>query len=357
MMRILYSFNKPGAEGDHLAREIAGASTRDVEFVPFNHQHYLDPGLYSDATRLDALYRAKDARLLAMHRDLQHTVREQRITAMIVANCPPYHPEFLRTLDGVYKALYSADDPGATYLINIPYLHAYDHVFFVAPAYSRELSMREKMQYAGMSNADWLPIAVCDFECDATRPARALSTQKRDIDVIYIGSFWRQKVEALAAVRRALGRRFKVFGLFRARHNLYVNAKYRAGMWVRPVSLAERVALYQRAKIGINIHYNEYGLGNQRLFHLPANGVMQLCDCAPFLDTVFEPGTEILGYASTDDLIDKLKYYLEHDDERSDIAMRGHERTMRDYRFATVTRRAAELIRAGMRRAEWPAAS
>jgi spore maturation protein CgeB len=356
-MRILYSFNKPGEEGECCAREIAGASSRDVTFVPFNHQAYLPPTLYSDATKLDGLFRAKHPRLMAMYADLTRALREQRIDAMIVANCPPYHPEFLRTLTGVYKVLYSADDPGATYLINIPYLHAYDHVFFVAPAYSRELSMREKMHYAGMSNADWLPIAVFDFECAPSRSAHEVRTQPRDIDVVYIGAFWRQKIETLATVRRALGRRFKVFGMFRSRHNVYVNAKYRAGMWVRPVSLKERVSLYQRAKIGINIHYNEYGLGNQRLFQLPANGAMQVCDCAPILDTVFEPGAEIVGYESSSDLIDVLQHYLAHDDERSEIAMRGYDRTMREYRFPTVTRRAAELIRAGMRRAEWPAAS
>ena len=45
----------------------------------------------------------------------------------------------------------------------------------------------------------------------------------------------------------------------------------------------ERVELYQRSRIGFNVHWNEYGLGNQRLYHLPANGVMQICDCADSL--------------------------------------------------------------------------
>ena len=346
-MRILYSFNKPGYEGECWDKEIRDASTSELTFVPFNHQNYLDPRSYETAARLDGLYRAGDSRLLAMYRDVEKVLREQRIDAMIVANCPPYHPDFLRTLD-VYKALYSADDPGATYLINIPYLHAYDHVFFVAPTYSATMDMRSKMLDAGARNADWLPISVFDFECDPARSREVIQAQRRDIDIIYVGGFWRQKLETLARVKKAFGRRVSLFGMFRMKHNVYLNVRFGARAWVRPVSHQERVALYQRAKLGFNLHYDNFGLGNQRLYHLPANGVMQISDCAPHLDRVFEPGKEIVGFNTVDELIDRIGHYLAHDDERMEIAMRGYERTMRDYRFATVTRHAAQLLRDGM---------
>jgi hypothetical protein len=352
-MRILYSFNKPGYEGDCWSREIAAASTTETIFVPFNHQTYLDPVSYADASRLDTLFQARDARLMAMYNDVRDAIRNNAIDAMIVGNCPPYHPEFLRTLE-VYKALYSADDPGATYLINIPYLHAYNHVFFVAPTYSADLDMREKMMYAGMKNADWLPISVFDFEHEPSRSWDTLRTQKRDIDIIYVGGFWKQKVELLAKLRRAFGNKFRIYGMFRLKHNIYLNARYGASAWVRPVSHKKRVQLYQRAKIGINIHYNAFGLGNQRLYHLPANGVMQISDCAASLGRVFDVGTEVVSYSQSDELIDKILYYLANDGERVEIARRGYVRTMRDYRFADVTLRAASLIEEGMRRLNWP---
>lgn len=348
-MRIIYSFNKKGYEGECWEKEIQGASNEEFTFIPFNHQHYLNPFLYQDAVSLDVLYRARDPRLIKMYQALESCIRENNADAIIVANCPPYHPDFLRKLD-VYKVLYSADDPGATYMINIPYLHAYNHVFFVAPAYSADMDMTEKMHYAGIVNADWLPISVFDFEFDSTLRAEIIKSQQRDIDVIYIGSFWRQKVETLVEVKKALGRRFNLYGYFRLKHNVYLNVRYGFGAWVRPVSYQQRVQLYQRAKIGFNIHWDEYGLGNQRLYHLPANGVMQVCDCGPYLDRVFETGKEIAAYNSTDELIDKLKYYLDHDQEREAIAIHGYKRAMKDYRFATVTRWAGKLIKAGMER-------
>ena len=351
-MRVLYSFNKRGYEAECWNREISAASDGRVTFIPFNHSRYIDPLRITDSIKLDRLHRAQDGDLLNLYGAVRNAIQTHAINALIVANCPPYHPDFLRTLD-VYKVLFSADDPEATYMINIPYLHAYQHVFFVDPAYSRDLDMADKMRYAGMVNADWLPISVFDFECDASSDEASVSGRTRDIDIIYVGSFWRQKVETLVRVNEAFGRRFRIYGFFRLKHNLYLNVAHQLGRWVRPLSFEQRVALYQRAKIGFNIHWNEFGLGNQRLYQLPANGVMQISDCVSHLDRIFKVDDEVVGYRSAEELIEKLHYYLEHDAERQAIARAGYRRTMADYRFGTVTRRAAELIRAGMGRIGW----
>jgi hypothetical protein len=227
-------------------------------------------------------------------------------------------------------------------------------VFFVDPAYSRDMEMADKMRYAGMRNADWLPISVFDFECDPGRDERTIFSQRRDIDIVYVGSFWRQKVDALVRVGKAFGRRCRIHGYFRLKHNLYLNVVHGFGRWVRPLSFQQRVAIYQRARVGFNIHWNEYGLGNQRLYHLPANGVMQISDCEPYLNRIFEVDREIVGYRSVDELIDKLRYYLDHEDERRQVARAGYRRTMAEYRFATVCRRAGDLIQVGMSRIGWP---
>jgi spore maturation protein CgeB len=354
-MKIIYSYGKTGYEGECWEKEIRNASDGEFTFIPFNHAVYLDPLLISDASKLDCLYRARHSALLRLYKEFESLIREQCADAVIVCNCPPYHPDFLKKIS-IYKVLYSADDPGSTYVINIPYLHAYNHVFFVDPAYSADMDMQEKMHYCGMLNADWLPISVFDFEFDPVREEANLITAERDIDIIYVGGWWRQKMDILCAVRRVFGRRFRMYGNFRWKHNLYVYVRGGFSNWVRPVSHQERVNLYQRAKIGINIHWNEYGLGNQRLYHLPANGVMQISDCADHhLDRVFTPGEEVLAYRNVDELVDTIRYYLDHEGKRRDIALQGYRRTMREYRFATVTRKAGRLIKEGMARLSWGA--
>lgn len=354
-MKIVVSFNKEGYEARSWETEIMAISSARLSLIPFNHSKFLAPGAYEDSVKLDREYQSRDSRLLAMYAALRQVLAETDADALFVTNAPPYHPDFLRTLP-VYKVLYSTDDPGATYKRTIPYLHAYHHVMHCAIGYSRDMTLREKLSYCGSGNVDWLPLGVMNYECIPDFTEEKLFAGPRDIDIIYIGSWWRQKIDLLIRLKRAFGKRLQIFGNFGTRHNLYINARYRAGSWVRRVSFPERVKLYQRAKIGINLHWNEYGLGNQRLYHLPANGAMQISDCGPFLDNIFRVGSEVEAYDSFDELVDKIRYYLAHDSERETMARMAYQRTMSEYRFATVMQRAAELIEGGMHRRKWKGA-
>src|SRR5262249_28447008 len=160
-------------------------------------------------------------------------------------------------------------------------------------------------------------------ECDTIQTEETIGKSNRDVDVIYIGGFWRQKLGVLARVKKALGSRGRLHGFFGIKHNLYFNAVYGAPGWVSPVSWEERVRLYQRSRIGFNIHWDDYGLGNQRLYHLPANGVLQISDCADSMNRVFEVGKEIDTYRGVDELIEKLRYYLSNEEARKKMALEG----------------------------------
>ncbi len=68
---------------------------------------------------------------------------------------------------------------------------------------------------------------------------------------------------------------------------------------------------------------------------------MDIMGCGGFLLTnyqedflrFFEPGKDFIYYESQQDLMDKLEYYLVHDDERRQIAERGHEKIKRDHTY------------------------
>ena len=342
-MIIIYSFNKTGFEAEQWTREITAASNQEHIFLPFNHEPFLPVSRYLDSVALDRLYQARNPGLMRMYDALQQMIRQHGADALLVTNCPPYHPDFLRKLD-IYKALYSTDDPDGTYRRTIPYLHAYNHVFHVAPGYSADMELREKLRYCGMQNVDWLPLSVFDFECDPAQTEETILSHERDVDIAYVGHCFPQKMPVLTAVKRAFGSRLKVFGFYRPKHNLYANLVHAYGGWIRPIGFKERVRLYQRAKIGFNLHWNEFGLGNQRLYILPANGVMQICDCPGYLPRVYRVGEEAVAFRNRDELIDRIRYYLDHEAERKRIALAGFRRVMKDYRFADVTRRAAALM-------------
>ena len=59
------------------------------------------------------------------------------------------------------------------------------------------------------------------------------------------------------------------------------------------------------------------------------------------LGDLFAPGHEAVSYSSARELVDRVKYYLAHEDERSEIAAAGHARTLRDH---TYIQRMRELV-------------
>ena len=73
--------------------------------------------------------------------------------------------------------------------------------------------------------------------------------------------------------------------------------------------------------------------GNQRMYQVPAHGMMLLCDKAGLNahERIFEPGKEAIFYDSIDDAMEKIEYYLQHPEEREEIARGGFARVHRDY--------------------------
>ena len=70
-----------------------------------------------------------------------------------------------------------------------------------------------------------------------------------------------------------------------------------------------------------------------RNFEVPGCGGFLLTGPADDLGRYYEPGREIALFSSVDDMIDKIRYYLAHEDERSAIAARGYERTIADHTY------------------------
>ncbi len=352
-MNIVYSFNKKGYEADYWGREIAAASDERYRFIPFNHERYLETRLYLRAQLLDNLHFARHPGLLRMYGDLEALVRKERADALIVDNCFPYHPDYLRTLP-IYKVLRTSDGPLTAYDRDFAYVHAYDHVLYHSPAYSPEMGMEEKLRYCGAKNADFLPLGLFDTAYDTTKTEETILAGKRNIEVLFIGALHFDKMPVLARVKKAFGRRCMIRGLGPFKRNVYFNLKYGFPGWIRPVRFADYVPLYQRAAIGFNAHNRgDYTVGSFRLFDLAANGVMQISDGGPHLDAFFRVGEEIAAYRNADDLVARIDYYLVHEQERKAIALAGYRRAIRDYRFRSIMRRAGDLVRRGMERKGW----
>lgn len=343
-MKVLYSYNKTGFEAAYWEREIRAASNTDISFIPFNHGHFLNPMRYLRAQQLDNLYFHREPGLVAMYDALKQLMAKERADVLLVDNCHPYHPEFLRTLD-TYKVIRTTDGPATAYDRDFAYIHAYDHVLYHSPAYSRDLTMPEKLAYCGAKRYDFWPLVVFDEFCRPQESEEQVMGSARDIDIIFVGALYLDKMPFLASIRKAFGKRFQVHGLASTKKNLYFNLKYRTPMWVSPIRFEDYVPLYRRAKLGVNAHLRgKYTVGSYRLFDLPANGVAQLSDGGEYLERFYDVGREIQSYDAAEDLIAKLDFLLTHPQEREALARAGYRRAMQDHRAATRLRQLREVL-------------
>jgi hypothetical protein len=343
-VKIIYSFNKRGFEADYWTREISAASTAQLQILPFNHGDYLDASFYIRAQLLDNVYYAKHPKLLAMYAAIQELMKSSCADVLLVDNCFPYHPEFLRKLS-IYKVLRITDGPLSSYDRDFAYLHAYDHVLYPRKAYSEDMDLAEKLTYCGAKRLDYWPLGSFDALCDPGKTEADIFAHERDIDVVFVGALHLDKMPMLARIKKKLGRRMRFHGLASFKKNAYFNLKFGFPGWIRPLKFSDYVPLYQRAKIGINVHLRgPHTLAGYRMFDLPANGVMQISDGGPYLNDLFEVGTEIESYQAADELADKVDYYLAHPQERQAIALKGFKRVRRDYKIGHLLRRLPELL-------------
>jgi spore maturation protein CgeB len=347
-MKVIYSFNKKGFEADYWTQEIAAASSPECEFIPFNHDPYLAPSLYVRAQLLDNIYFQEHPGLVQMYVDIERRIQEVGADVLLVDTCPPYHPDFLRK-HNIYKVLRIADGPMSAYDRDFAYLHAYDHVLYHSPAYSRDIGMQEKLRYCGAKKVDFWPLGSFDALCDPSKTDVDILRAKRDIDVIFIGALHVNKMPLISAVKKALGNRFHVYGLTSLKKNVFIIVRYGFPGWVKSLPFTQYVPLYQRAKIGINVHNRgDYTVGSYRLYDLPANGVMQISDGGQYLEKFFSVGEEVVSYRNVNELIDRVKYYIDNDEEREKIALNGFRRVRKDYRIADLLMKAGDLIKKGM---------
>jgi len=347
-MKIVYSYNKRGFEAEMFREEMLALRDDRYEFIPLNHDPYVDPSRYLRAQLLDNLYYARDAGLMRLYVDIKAMLGDLGADALLVDNAFPYHPDFLRKLD-VFKVLRTTDGPMAAYDRDFAYVHAYDQVLFHSPAYSRDMGMEEKLRYVGAKDVRFWPLGVFSRMYDRSRTEETILAHERDVDVVFVGRAVPNKMPLLAKVQKAFGRRCVIRGVSSLKGNVYYNVKFGFPGWWRPIAFEEYVPLYQRAKIGFNVHNRgDYTVGSYRLFELPANGVMQISDGGAHLDAFFKTGEEIVGH-NGDDLVDKIRYYLDHDGERNRIALAGYRKAMREGLMSVRLRQAGELIEDGIR--------
>ncbi len=132
-------------------------------------------------------------------------------------------------------------------------------------------------------------------------------------------------------------------GLERVPAGSPIRGHYRGEAWGRGMYETLR-----NSRITLNLHAINDVRGavatnfanNMRLYEATGVGTCLLTDAKDNLSDMFKPQEEVATFTDVDECVKKIRYLLDHDDERRTIARAGQERTLRDHTYA---RRIAEL--------------
>lgn len=115
-----------------------------------------------------------------------------------------------------------------------------------------------------------------------------------------------------------------------------------------PVFGHEYCAIIKCAKVVFNCHVDQEGHGgNMRTFEVTGLGSCLLTDREEQIKHLFVPDKEMVCYSSVEEAVDKMRYLLDHPEEREAIAKRGYERTMRDHTTFHRVQKMVEIISGG----------
>jgi len=96
----------------------------------------------------------------------------------------------------------------------------------------------------------------------------------------------------------------------------------------------EMYNILYNSKISLNHHGNIAPFANNlRLFESTGVGTLLLTDWKKNLNDIFKLNSEIIAYQDTNDCLNKIQYYLKHDNERLKIASAGQKRVLQDHSY------------------------
>jgi spore maturation protein CgeB len=231
---------------------------------------------------------------------------------------------------------YNNDDPFAPGQPSWPWRH------FIAavPVYDRVLAYRPAnlgdLRAAGAKSTGLL---LPWFVPSMHRPMTLTDDERRryESDVVFVGHYEADgRLDALKALLSA-GVRLRLFGPATGYRGhdwhgpLSRNTEMRSLMPVREVWDAD----YTRALAASRIALCFFSKRNRdrytrRCFEIPATGTLLLSEYSTEMSSLFREGTEADFFRTTDELVDKVRYYLAHPAARDAVAARGLERVHRD---------------------------
>lgn len=350
--RALCSFPEETCARDQEAMKILIATARNPHFhtiteyierairslghilSSFDDRDFIFPGRLHEA-----FPRLGQFDLVRMNRSLVKAVQRERPDILLCAGGERILPSTVEAAraTGIATALWTIDSlkPSDPRIALAPH---FDFVFCGGT------EMIQALEGSGLRNApQWLPFA-CDPELHRPVELSAEEKPRYGCDVAFVGSLHSElypnrlpMLEALADFDMGIWGP----GARSVSTSSPVHTKIRGG----GIGYEEWTRIYSAARIVLCAHSDgPYGLCRQaspRVYEVLACGGFLLCDDQPDVRALFEDGRELVVFRNLNDLRERARHYLDHDQERREIACRGRAKVLAEH---TYRHRVAALI-------------
>ena len=171
----------------------------------------------------------------------------------------------------------------------------------------------------------YIPTAV---DPDYYKPKSLIREEKikYSCDVCFVGAFDDKRERILSKIDEIKGINLKIFGWKGWRKSVL------ASLYHGPLDVEQMAKLYSCAKICLNMHVEPItNCANLKTFEIPAAGGFQISDYRKDISGLFERGKEIEIFKNEDQLRSKIKFYLNNEDLRKNIALAGQRKALQKH--------------------------
>jgi spore maturation protein CgeB len=202
-----------------------------------------------------------------------------------------------------------------------------------------ELLNRKKI-----NGAQWLPVA-CDPEYHKPIPLLPAEMERYGHDIVFAGSYYPNRASLF---EKLTGFDFGIWGP--GWDKLESASKLREHIKGYHTPPSEWLKIYSASKIVLAVHYQDpenvipVYQASPRVFEALACGAFVIVDNQKDVFSLFDDEKHLVSFSDSDDLIEKITYYLAHPQKRREIANRGREEVLRNHTYVDRIKRLLSLI-------------
>jgi len=197
----------------------------------------------------------------------------------------------------------------------------------------------------GLNNVNLVP-----FGCDPhyhKRISLSQAEQKQYAhDLVFIGSYYPNRAKLLEALANqdigVWGPYWQQLPQNSSLKKKTVNIKMNYDQWVK---------IFNASKINMVIHYQDGKVpchqASPKLFEAMACGCFVLCDRQKDVTHLFKDRFHLVFFDDENDLTEKVRYFLGHEEERQRIAAQGHQEVLAKHTYQDRFRQMLEILHKG----------